>query len=141
MREIKFRAWDKKHNIMVTKENVLKTIDTIEDDYMCGFYDKDEWWPAYPILGIFEYFQDCVNDDDLIVEQYTGLRDKRGKDIYENDIILLSNNRKSLVTFERGAFCLSIDNTPIVDFTGMDIDDLDWCEVIGNIHENPELIS
>lgn len=83
------------------------------------------------------------------VSQYTGLKDKNGKRIFEGDVVICSLiggdiyhppyswNRKQVV-FERGAFCvedLTGDTAPLHDYApGFEI------EVIGNIHDNPELL-
>lgn len=76
-------------------------------------------------------------------DQFTGLRDKNGKDIYEGDVLRFDEeNVKNevagvvgAVEFERGAFRVECfeDYKTVLD-TG------DCCEIIGNIHENPELL-
>ena len=59
MREIKFRVWDKVINKMITKENVRELLDKEgADDCFYG----DEWYPAYTILGVFDYFEDVLKD-------------------------------------------------------------------------------
>ena len=99
----------------------------------------------------------CV--DPSTVGQYTGLKDKNGKRIWEGDIIRshYANTRKNdfieQVVFHNGHFCslykipgpgngkiwanlpdgvphLPQDKTPYME----------WCEVVGNIHDNPELL-
>ena len=66
------------------------------------------------------------------VGQYTGLKDKNGKRIFEGDILSLRTGRPHVVMFEDGSFVL--ENTAIsVRFANK-------FEVIGNIHDNPELL-
>ena len=66
------------------------------------------------------------------VGQFTGLTDKNGKRIFEGDILSLRTGRPHVVRFEDGAFVL--ENTAIpVRFANK-------FEVIGNIHDNPELL-
>ena len=113
LREIKFRAW---HPIgrMVYSEN-----------HLYGFWK----------------FVDNNELSDKVM-QYTGLKDKYGKEIYEGDLIRCSiqgveQNGLQLVEWsnERGGFTLFYqDGDPYFRI------DLNSLEVIGNIYENPELL-
>lgn len=121
MREIKFRAWD-------IEEKYMFPIDTI----------------SFPVGGISVYGPGVgggwskVNGDHhketIILEQFTGLRDKNGKEIYEGDIISgASNLGIGIVTWNYNSWVLI---NHFLDADAM----LDDGEVIGNIHENPELV-
>jgi uncharacterized phage protein (TIGR01671 family) len=79
------------------------------------------------------------------VGQYTGLKTEDGKEIYEGDIVrqrrFLGWNKQDeekykdiygVVRFENGMFTCGIVDGTLIDW--------DKCEVIGNIHENPELL-
>lgn len=89
-----------------------------------------------------------ANEEDVVVEQCTGLKDKNGKLIFEGDIVRARNPSKTVydklkVTYEifRSAFMMSNGNK-LGNYLGVFFDK-DWCwdiEVIGNIHENPELL-
>lgn len=76
------------------------------------------------------------------IMQYTGLKDKNDKEIYEGDIVYcnIMTPRNSLIEFIEGAFCATHSKTYPTDInffypsTGCNI------EIIGNIYENPELI-
>ena len=69
MREIKFRAWDKKENKMFQVFSI-----TLNED---GTLRYVFYWDRYPML----------KDKDVELMQWTGLQDTNGQDIYEGDII------------------------------------------------------
>lgn len=108
MREIKFRAW-----------NTIKMIDLDPCDKK---YDGA--------------LQDLVQEENWIVMQYTGLKDKNGKEIWEGD---LCNYYGYIGVVKYDDECamffldLSKNNEPS---TALDPD----CVVIGNIYESPELL-
>lgn len=123
MREIKFRAWLKEHKTMV---NVAEIDIDHQLIYHYGFDDFE---------GNFEKF----NSIELL--QYTGLKDKNGKEIYEGDILSDGNDEETYkVIFKNGSFRAEFEG----DFEEYSFDLIDvvaqGCEVVGNIYENPELI-
>ena len=133
MRKYKFRAWWKSQNkYLLWKSNaeVLAILDAIPYDI-----GGNEW------------------TDDCIVEQYIGLHDKNGKEIYEGDIVQINMGRlddDSLLveyggTYNYAAFGLTGKRHPGSfgsDPTWDTLNDLITkdCEIVGNIHENPELL-
>jgi uncharacterized phage protein (TIGR01671 family) len=108
MREIKFRAWDGAswiYSECVSKDNdVWRILD----------HEDDEWWAC------------------LEPQQYTGLKDKNGKEIYEGDIVdikgdIFKDRRITLDDIrEVGRLCDMFEDATF--------------EVVGNIYENPELL-
>ena len=87
------------------------------------------------------YDETCYVDEDTI-GQFTGLLDKNGKEIYEGDVILqqgYSGKKPMLVRFEHGAFVTGEHSGSSTATRPMLIQKR--CEVLGNIYENPELIS
>lgn len=84
-------------------------------------------------------------DEEVKLMQYTGVKDKNGKEIYEGDIVLIkldetSTWHKTVVGFKKGAFIADlIDKEDYVyifhhGFTGDDF------EIIGNVYENKNLL-
>lgn len=114
----RFRAWNKETKTMHYKA---------EQTYDC--------LDGIPLINKSS-FGDVLDDENYIVEQCTGLKDKNGKLIYEGDILSCMVNcpRKGVVEFYRNAFCLNENGSYSEDIVFSD----KCCEVIGNIHENPE---
>lgn len=111
---------------------------------------KQEWTYGVPFI---DHEGDCIFKtsatkfivDGKTVGQYTGLTDKNGKKIFEGDIVegldfTAEDGGYGVVTFDDGAFEIvgSCDNNIIGTFHenyyGKDF------EIIGNIHDNPELL-
>ena len=86
----------------------------------------------YPTNG---NFNDLIESDDWKVMQFTGLKDKNGKEIYEGDIVKPYKERRnySQIVYEFNQFRIKGKNIYWNWF-------LEEIEVIGNIYENPELL-
>lgn len=112
-REIKFRAWDGK--MMLNKTMFDRNWYSEDDRVVCGLMPNQK-----------RYFK---------VMQYTGLKDKNGKEIYEGDIVLYQDEPFKYEWNCNGHWmCKRIDDnfSRVIDY---------WqAEVIGNIYENPELL-
>ena len=108
-------------------------------------------WVKESTEEYFTYFDvfDIANIEDnenIIVQQCTGLKDKNGKLIYENDIVLSNciqwiikycDKCKSFQCFDNTYDCYACEG----DYNWYDfLEDLDKTTVIGNIYENPELL-
>jgi uncharacterized phage protein (TIGR01671 family) len=86
----------------------------------------------------------CWNVVPDSVGQYTGLKDKNGVEIYEGDIVKYSGHYFG-DHWEKESIGIVEWNTETASYpwkltdTGFE-DGPDWCEVIGNVHENPDLL-
>ncbi len=97
----------------------------------------------YLIAPLSAYYTEVKKVIPETVGQYTGLTDKNGKKIFEGDIArLFGENLEELIVFfvwnkERAMFmCRTIENEPC-DFY---VDKSDFFVLLGNIHDNPELL-
>lgn len=137
MREIKFRAWDKEN------EQMHKEIEDLENNpnYII-FTTNDEMADEQP-----ESFGDYLYSTRYEVMQYTGLKDIKGKDIYEGDILdgsYINPLTKKVVkkyyqvAYENGCYNAYAKNHPFGSTVLYFINTKS--EVIGNIYENPELL-
>ena len=132
MREIKFRAWHKTEKKMCE----VTTIVLGKGAFLLGLKPDPGYWADNKIyVHPVENGRFCKWDEFELM-QYTGLKDKNGKDIYEGDIVEFPENQLQ-VKYSCPAFCLqSLSNNLVWHFDEMS----SFGEIIGNIHENPELI-
>ena len=112
MKELKFRAWDGKKMI----DDVVPSSET-------------------SIIELFEYEHQVTEVE--AVEQYTGLKDKNGKEIYEGDIMIFDACLYKVVWNEEYA---GFDYETIGEWGVTSTNVFNEGAVIGNIHENPDLL-
>ena len=148
MREIKFRAWDEKYKIMIYPENldkILKRFEGTDAFFEDPLYAPDELYPFSEIkfLRGISILQEDYKDR-LKIMQYTGLKDKNGREIYEGDICKVGETADgkdilALIYWDEKTACFRYRFNMVVMLTREDINPKNW-EVIGNIYENPELL-
>lgn len=145
MREIKFRAFIKEEEFMLY-ENDRET-----DYFMLS--EGNEFGVVYD--------ENWLNKNEYIIMQYTGLKDKNGKEIYEGDIIVQDGyiwfddgvpNYRGVVEWIYSQWqvilhCVNSEKQGISDGInesineGFDDGECTCWEVVGNIYENPELLT
>jgi uncharacterized phage protein (TIGR01671 family) len=115
VRELKFRAWDKKLNRMWTWEDIHEA----------------------EANGFITFLEMLEDKDRFVPLEYTGLKDKNGQEIYEGDVIKFSNgfyDDPYVVKFDEGCF--------EANRHGMfrRLNECEDIQVIGNIYQTPELL-
>lgn len=141
MREIKFRVWDKKFNMMLGFKSVYIN------------FDEGKIEVTTDTLRYEEVYTDEI--EDFVLMQYTNLKDKNGKEIYEGDIV----KREAYIDYEK---CSKVNKVEGV----IEMYNYSWCivhkgkdkkyihplsmeeefcninelEVVGNIYENEDLL-
>jgi len=111
---------------------------------------SNEWVEGfYYQLGLQHYIRKDIHVwevDHKTVGQFTGLKDKNGKKIFEGDIVVPCLTRQfGSVIFMDGMFCFTVDQfhselKPLCISISMARKANNPYEVIGNIHDNPELL-
>lgn len=111
MDRIKFRAWEK---------NLKEMIEVYNIDFVSKMINRDI---------AFRFF------DEVELMQYTGLKDRNGKEIYEGDIVRYFKDELGIVKFVAGSFIID-GNTCYESFLELG----GKIAIVGNIYENPDLL-
>ena len=123
----KFRVWDKQDGCYAYSNNSDVDILYIETDgeLTYGVYSNDYEDMIY------------IPESEVIIEQCTGLKDRNGRLIYENDLIKIDDDVAVINWSDYYARFMLESLEDIFDFETTYAEE---CEVIGNIHENKELL-
>lgn len=130
MREIKFRAWDIEGRGFIAGFNMFN---------YHGYYNKG-------LKKSIQRYDSEWMEDKYILEQYTGLKDKNGQEIYfrsniveaviSDDVMGTENKISGVLFIDLKRFKISMHG-----HEDLNLQFADSLEIIGNIHENPELSS
>lgn len=136
-REIKFRVWDKRLGTWADSDDFGIACVCPRHDYEGGQYMVS----GPPDGGLDCYYPE--EEDEYVEQQFTGLKDKNDKSIYEGDIIQLNNGRKYSVVWDTFFFDLKDydDYTRENQFSAFYHLLPEEMEIIGNIVENPEYLN
>lgn len=105
------------------------------DDSLIGINHSDG-----DLFGIVDGKYHSLNKDNYILMQYTGLKDRHGKDIYEGDIVAIKDTNNHVVHFHNGMSGWFTGEKESICQYGLGLIH-NQSEVIGNVLENEELLN
>ena len=127
MERFKFRGWDKTESEWVDIKNIRLDGNDIWYVMTQDEFEKDIDPPFFP------------ERDQLVLMQYTGLKDRNGVEIYEDDILEFAD-KNFLVIWEDYRFNLKNFYEFYLDYPTEAFSESLQFKVVGNIHEHPHLI-
>lgn len=123
----KFRVWDKQNECYAYSNNSDVDMLYIETD---GVLTYGIWNEDYEDMFY-------TPESEVVIEQCTGIKDRNGELIYENDLIKIDDDVAVINWSDYYARFMLESSEDIFDFERSYAEE---CEVIGNIHENPDLL-
>ncbi len=158
MRSLKFRVWSKKDKSFVHEWQIAEIKNADANNGLVGFKAK-----AYFDANLLLITPNTFHVDNVEINQFTGLLDKEGAEIYEGDILKVSRSHTKSVETSKNVFKVELieDGEEIghvfwadyayeyaISYEHIRYDDVEKLQpanhrylVIGNIYENPELIN
>lgn len=152
MRELKFKIWDRQANRWAENDCSLHCCSNWQIDPFTGkltdfvsALDSDEVtrYNADPAPDYYWKDGQIVNEPRYVLVQFTGIKDKNGKEIYEGDILIFRPAYDESLGGQFGNAIFSVSFKDASFRFGDELADQEganYYEVIGNIFENPELL-
>lgn len=127
-REIKFRVWQNEWKKMYK----VRSIHFNDKGDIIGLHYK----LTSGRIGAAVCIDTYLEIDSVVLMQYTGLHDKNGKEIYEGDIVKFDNTLMTVEWVDEEAG-FTLHQKVYEEYHNVN----SRCEIIGNIYENPELLT
>lgn len=129
-RAIKFRIWDKEYK-------QWRELPDLYGDYQASAFRT--YGNGFEIRHFLSgEAQEKVLSGEIVIQQFTGLIDKNGREIYEGDIFKSGRYKWDAVEFKDAKFVVNLRGARAYDLCEL-FDDDGKPEIVGNIFENPDL--
>ncbi|EFN2867397.1 hypothetical protein HKW00_001572 [Campylobacter coli] len=148
LQDFDFRIWDNIEKKYIKTPHGLYIENTEHNDAssysrIIGNYEQRSFYIDYPFNDRNNEYYD--NEESLLIELFTGLYDKNGKKIYEGDIVKTKSPYDCFLAkvsiHKEGTFYLESKSRDYIGSLIYLVKDEGYdTEIIGNIHENPELL-
>ncbi|EDO7615968.1 hypothetical protein GN863_07755 [Campylobacter coli] len=148
LKDFDFRVWDNIEKKYIKTPHGLYIENTEHNDAsncnrIIANYEQRAFYIDYPFNDRNNEYYD--NEESLSIELFTGLYDKKGKKVYENDIVKVKSLYDCFLAkisiHKEGTFYFEGKNGDYIGSLIYLVEDEGYTiETIGNIHENPELL-